>query len=165
MRGGESVGGGAEGRVPHDGDAVGGAVGDHLLLLEVGVELDLVDGRRDRRDRAQVIQLRLRKNPNEVRADSLRLLVAARLEALVLGLGEIEGDARTVVKFETPILRTWPRLTNFSMTFHVCVYSILIDQIGLGEPSGRRSGWGVPGGFSSFFSPKAKGQWIKKRSR
>ena len=43
------------------GDAVGGAVGDHLLLLEVGVELDLVDGRRDRRDRAQVVQLRLQK--------------------------------------------------------------------------------------------------------
>ena len=84
----------------------------------------MVDGRRDRRDRAQVIQLRLRKNPNEVRADSLRLLVAARLEALVLGLGEIEGDARTVVKFETPILRTWPRLTKFSITFHVCVFSV-----------------------------------------
>ena len=53
VRGGESVGGGAEGRVSHDGDAVGGAVGDHLLLLEVGVELDLVDGWLDGGDAGQ----------------------------------------------------------------------------------------------------------------
>ena len=113
-----------------------------------------------------MIQLRLCKKTTRselLRAVERILCVFWRLEALVLGQGEME--ARTVVKFETPILRTWPRLTNFSMTFHVCVYSILIDQIGLGDPSGRRSGWGVPGGFSSFFSPKAKGQWIRKRSR
>lgn len=46
----------------------------------------------------------------------------------------------------------------------VFVYSILIDQIGLGEPSGRRRGCGVPSGFSSFFSPKANGQWLPEQS-
>ena len=127
------------------------------------MELDLVDGRRDRRDRPQVVQLRLSAK-TQARSERIRC-VCWRLEALVLGREDREGEARTVVKFETPMLRTWPRWTKFSITFHVCVYSILMDQIGLGEPSGSRSGWGMPGGFSSFFSPKAKGQWIRKRSR
>ena len=74
-----------------------------------------------------------------------------------LGDGGEVLELRAREKFDTPMLRTFPFSTNSSRHAHVCVYSILIVQMGLGEPSGSRSGCGCPSGFSSFFSKNAKG--------
>ena len=48
-----------------------------------------------------------------------------------------------------------PASTMPSMDAQVWVYSMRIDQIGLGEPSGSRSGWGVCGHTRSVRAPLA----------
>jgi hypothetical protein len=68
----------------------------------------------------------------------------------------VSHQCRTFPDFHLAPL-TLPLATMSSNAFHVALYSILMVQMGLGEPSGSRSGWGTPGGFSRTFSPNANG--------